>query len=391
METLETSDVGHIGRIPVRNLWLLMLYASELFRHRDRGKVVVEKNPDDIPDLVAEILTWLVERRLRRNLSFGYQPREAVLGRVRGRINLLYTERQQLLERGRVACRFEEFIVDTPRNRYVRAALEKIATIVQRTDLVERCRTLAARLRRMGVGGEKPGRTEISTDQFGRHDTDDQQMVAAAQLAFELALPTEEAGTKHLSLPEREITWVRRLYEKAVAGFYDVVLAGSGWRVSSGKKLDWSIESKTSGIDRVLPSMRTDIILDHYGEGRRIVIDTKFTSILTRGWYREETLRSGYIYQMYAYLRSQEGNGDPLSTHASGLLLHPAIDAMVDESVVIQGHEIRFATVDLGAETGEIRRQLLQMARLSDRRADTPAVLKDREGDQAGLLESNSS
>ena len=205
METLETSDVGHIGRIPVRNLWLLMLYASELFRHRDRGRIAVEENPEDISDLVAEILTRLVERRLRRNLSFGYQPREAVLGRVRGRINLLYTERHQLLDRGRVACQFEEFIVDTPRNRYVRAALEKIATIVKRTDLVERCRTLAARLRRMGVGGEKPNRTEISTDQFGRHDTDDQQMVAAAQLAFELALPTEEAGTKQLSLPEREI------------------------------------------------------------------------------------------------------------------------------------------------------------------------------------------
>ena len=381
METLAAPDVGHIGRIPIQNLWWLLLYASELFRDRGRGKIAVEENPEDISDLVAEILTRLVGRRLRRNLSFGYQPREAVLGRVRGRINLLYTERYQLLDRGRVACQFEEFIVDTPRNRYVRAALEKIATIVQRTDLVERCRTLAARLRRMGVGGEKPSRTEISTDQFGRHDTDDQQMVAAAQLAFELALPTEEAGTQHLSLPDREIKWVRRLYEKAVAGFYDVVLSGSGWRVSPGKKLDWSIESKTSGIDRILPSMRTDIILDHSSARRRIVIDTKFTSILTRGWYREETLRSGYIYQMYAYLRSQEGNGDPLSADAAGLLLHPALDAMVDESVVIQGHEIRFATVDLGAETGEIRRQLLQVVGLSNRRLDTRAVLKDREGD----------
>ena len=46
--------------------------------------------------------------------------------------------------------------------------------------------------------------------------------------------------------------------------------------------------------------------------GRRIVIDTKFTSIVTAGWYREETLRSGYVYQIYAYLRSQVGRGDTL-------------------------------------------------------------------------------
>jgi 5-methylcytosine-specific restriction enzyme subunit McrC len=81
---------------------------------------------------------------------------------------------------------------------------------------------------------------------------------------------------------------------------------------------------------------------------------------VTGGWYREETLRSGYLYQIYAYLRSQEGNGDPLAENASGLLLHPSVGDMVNESVVIQKHRIQFATVDLGATAKEIRRQLIQ-------------------------------
>ena len=93
----------------------------------------------------------------------------------------------------------------------------------------------------------------------------------------------------------------------------------------------------------------------------RIVIDTKFTSIVTSGWYREETLRSGYVYQIYAYLRSQVGRGDVLADCASGLLLHPAIGQMVDETVVIQGHHIRFATVDLTASPADIRAQLFRM------------------------------
>ena len=355
------EEVGHIGGIPVRNLWLLMLYASDLFRHIDNAKVSVEENPDDIPDLVAEILSRQVERRLKRNLSFGYQPREAILGRVRGRINLLYTERHQLLNRGKVACRFDELTVDTPRNRFVRAALEEIAKIIRRETLAHRCRSLAASLRRMGVTGEKPGRAEVSVGRFGRHDADDQQMVSAAHLAFNLALPTEAAGTKHLSLPDREITWIRKLYEKGIAGFYDVVLSGQGWRVDAGKTIGWLIDSKSPGIDKIFPSMRTDIVLDHAGAGRRIVVDTKFNSVVTRGWYREETLRSGYVYQIYAYLRSQEGNGDPLAASASGLLLHPSVGDMVNEAVVIQGHEIRFATVDLGADAKEIRTQLLQV------------------------------
>ena len=81
---------------------------------------------------------------------------------------------------------------------------------------------------------------------------------------------------------------------------------------------------------------------------------------MTSGWYREETLRSGYVYQIYAYLRSQVGRGDALADCASGLLLHPAIGQSVDETVVIQGNPIRFATVDLTASAADIRSQLLR-------------------------------
>lgn len=352
---------GHIGRIPVRNLWLLMLYASDLFRTRGIGKVGLEDSPDELPDLVAEILARAVEQRQRRHLSQGYRSREAVLNRVRGRIDVLKTERHQLLARGLVACRFDELTIDTPRNRFVRAALESICRIVRRQDVAHRCRSLAAGMKAQGVSGIAPSRAEMSVDRFGRNDADDRFMVAAAKLAFDLTLPTESLGLSVLSLPDREVTWVRRLFERAVGGFYDVVLSPHGWLVRCGGTLGWQIEQKTPGIDQILPTMRTDVVLDHAPSGRRIVIDTKFTSIVTAGWYREETLRSGYVYQIYAYLRSQVGRGDDLADSATGVLLHPSVGGMVDETVTIQGQRIRFATVDLAAPSGEIRSQLLRL------------------------------
>ena len=348
-------------RIPVRNIWWLMLYASEL-RHLDEYRLAgAEDNPDDIPDLIAEILTYEVERRLARNLNFGWQRRKAVLNRVRGRIDLRYTESRRLLERGKVACSFDELTIDTPRNRLVRAALVKLAAIVEHRELARRCRSLAARLERLGVKGEKPARTKVSVDTFGRFDAPDRLMVAAAQLAFDLALPNEEFAGSYLRSPSREIGWLRRLFERAVAGFYDVTLSHSGWRIHPGKTIHWPQDNPTPGIESILPSMKTDIVLDHRDSGRRIVIDTKFTAVLTSWQHRNESLRSGYIYQIYAYLRSQEGDGDPLSANACGLLLHPAVGESVDEAVVIQGHSIRFATVDLGAAANEIRRQLLAL------------------------------
>ncbi len=363
MTTAQESDtLGYIGEIPVKNLWLLMLYASQLFRQiNDLQKRDFEDNPDEIPDLVAEILARAVERRLRRNLSFGYQPKQAILSRVRGRIDHIHTERRQLLHRGLVACRFEELTVDTPRNRYVRAALEKSAKMVRRVDLSRRCRALATSLVRMGVSGEHLIRHDSSVNLTGRMDIADRQMLAAAQLAFDLALPTETAGPRNLSSPSREPQWVRKLFEKAIAGFYDVTLPQRRWRVHPGQQINWPKGTATERIDDILPLMLTDIVIDDVVLDHRIIIDTKFTSILKPGNYRAQTLASGHIYQIYAYLRSQEGLGDPLAEKASGILLYPAVKCLVDESVDIQDHNIRFATVNLDATPGEIRHRLLEL------------------------------
>ena len=352
---------GYIGRIPVRNLWVLMLYASDLFRTGGTGRVGLEESPDDLPDLVAEILAHAVETRQRHRLSSGYVARAAIINRVRGRIDILKTERHQLLARGLIACRYDELTINTPRNRLVCSALERISRII-RGNLARRCRALANGMRMAGVSGSMPTRAEMSTEHFGRNDADDCIMVNAANLALELTLPTESAGTQLLAAPDREAAWVRKLFERAIGGFYEVTLKPKGWRVKCGGMLRWQASQKTPGIDAIFPSMKTDIVLDHVPTNRRIVIDTKFTSIVTHGWKRDETLRSGYIFQMYAYLRSQVGAGDFLADRASGLLLHPSISEMVDEEVSIQGHTIRFATVDLTATPTEIRMQLLRLS-----------------------------
>ena len=366
-----TAPVGTIGRIPVRNIWLLMLYASDLYRELPKARrVAVEDVPDDLPNLVAEMLAHAVERRLRRNLSFGYRRRRADLNRVRGRIDLLRTERRQLLKRDRVACSFDELTVDTPRNRFVRAALDLLVGIVSDRNLAHRCRAASMSMERAGVTADlslERRRPRMSISHLGRLDADDRKMLAAARLAFDLALPTEDIGTSHLASPDRDERWARRLFERAVGGFYAVVLSHQGWQLYPGKWIKWPVEQGSPGIDAVLPSMQTDIVLerrthdDQPSVGNRIVIDTKFTSIVKSGQYDTQTLSSGYIYQMYAYLRSQERDDDPRSLDSTGVLLHPAIECGFDESAKIQGHEIRFATVNLAADTQTIRSQLLRI------------------------------
>ena len=366
------ESVATVGKIPVRNLWLLMLYASRLYRALPSSRrFAAEENPDEIPDVVAEILTRAVERRLRRNLSSEFDRREADLTRVRGRINVLRTERHHLLQQGRIACSFDELTTDTPRNRYVRAALNHLNRTVNRIELRRRCRIIASALERAGVGTGSPGAAGRGVGQSpvaaGRSNAEDRQMLAAAELAFNLRLPTEDPGQSRLPAPARDERWARMLFEAAVGGFYDTVLSPQGWTVRTGSVMNWQIESPTSGISLILPRMETDIVLESpvladEPARSRLVIDTKFTSIVGTGQYGNPTLRSGYIYQIYAYLRSQERQADPPSLTACGLLLHPSVGEEVDESATIQGHRIRFATVDLAADSKSIRSRLLVLA-----------------------------
>jgi 5-methylcytosine-specific restriction enzyme subunit McrC len=369
VQPTSAATEGFIGRIPVRSLWLLMLYASDLFRIAGIGNVKLDERPDNLLDLIGEILAHAVERRQRRRLNFGYRTRYAALSRVRGRIDPLRTESHQLTARGMIGCRFDDLTIDTPRNRFVRAALETVAPRVN-TALAHRCRMLARSMAALGVSGRPPSHTEMSAERFGRHDADDRYMVAAAKLAFDLVLPSEAAGANLLPLPNREEIWVRKLFERAVAGFYAVVLSPQGWQVRPGVPLHWPTDRTTAGIGRLLPSMRTDVILDDPASRRRIVVDTKFTAIVTSGWHRDSTLKSGQIYQIYAYLRPQVGSRDRMSNTASGLLLYPALGEMIDETAVIQGHAIRFATVDLTASAAGIRSQLLQVCEPSLQRGN---------------------
>ena len=146
-----------------------------------------------------------------------------------------------------------------------------------------------------------------------------------------------------------------------MAGLYEVNLRPQGWKVRAGKKLDWQVEDPSNGITEILPSMTTDIELE--SDQQHIVIDTKFNSVVAKGWYKDKTLRSGYLYQMYAYLRSQERSNNPKSLNSTGILLHPCISQPLDEQATIQGHTIRYVTVDLTDSAKNIQKALLSINR----------------------------
>lgn len=344
--------------IPIRNIWVLMLYASDLYQLPKVGNSGVEDRPDDIPELIAEILCDSVEKRLRLNLTASFRTERSNLDRVRGRIMILETTRKRMLDRGKVACEFEALSIDTARNRYVLTALEKCLRKLRDPKLSSRCRKSISALRSLGVANIRPSDSTMSLERFTRNDYNDRLMLSASKFAHDMTIPNENMGKIKLNRPGHDERWFRALFEKAVSGFYRVAATPLGWKVQPGKWLKWQVEEKSDRIEELMPNMKTDIFLEHRHKQRRIVIDTKFNEILVPGQYRADTFRSRYIYQIYAYVQSQSPVDTLEKYDTNGILLHPATGEDLDECVRIQGNTYRFATVDLAGNTGSIKSRL---------------------------------
>jgi 5-methylcytosine-specific restriction enzyme subunit McrC len=355
--------ISHAG-IPIRNLWMLLMYASELAAFGNRFDGQADESAD-LPELLGRLLIWVVERRLRQNLSRTYEPKVAVLNRVRGRIDWLRTEAGQHLNRGEVVCRFEDLTCDTPRNRLVRVALEQMGALISNRVVSRTCRSLARQLDEQGVSDLRPSRAELARDQIARHDAGDRLMVKVAELALDLVLPSEIGGDGRLTRLERDEGLLRQIFEKAVAGFYRHELHGQdGWVVSRQRALTWAVTDQSAGLSAWLPGMYADAVLQWSGAGaaRRIVIETKFADTLATNAYGKEVFKSDHLYQLYAYLQTQAGQGVAMADAAEGILLYPVVNRAIDEWAVIQGHRIRLATVDLAGSTVNIRGRLLELA-----------------------------
>ncbi len=347
--------------IPVRSLWLLLIYASDLLaqlRSEEREAILAGERDNDLIDAIAEVLVVEVERRLRRELTVQYRPRRADLTRVRGRIDHLRTTTRRLSDQGRIACRFDELSVDSARNRFIAHTLLFAATAIIRTELAQRCRAAAFRMHRLGVSASTPSRAELSIDRLGHHDVADRRMLDAAHLLRDMAVPAHEAGPVDLPALRDDVGAHRKLFEAAVRGFFRYTLSSLGWDVQA-RILRWTPPKHSE--PRFLPVMKTDVTLDHPATGRRVIVETKFTDALVDR-DGKTTIATEYLYQLYAYLASQTGRGDDTLDAAEGVLLFVKTEDrdVFDGEVIIQGHHIRFLSVDLAGSPADIRARLMQ-------------------------------
>jgi 5-methylcytosine-specific restriction enzyme subunit McrC len=346
--------------IPIRNIWYMLLYAWGEVDAVKRWHGEVEAAPS-LDALFAEILARLVSQRLRIGLGRGYALKEQTIRGLRGRIDFAASLKRLDFQRSAAHCRFYDFTCDIPRNRLVRAVLARLAAAGQFGPDAKQEQALRQRLRRLvcdlnEVSLIEPRLETIARETLGREDHDYRLMLAICEVLLRREMPTESEGHVAKVGLDRDTLTVHKVFERFVANLLRVRL--DGWEITEQKPLIWhAVETS-----RYLPQMRVDVLLRNKGTGRLIVLDTKCTPrSLVVGPYGSETFASSHLYQIYSYLRSQEGQS-AAHQKAEGVLLYPMVHVSLAERVVLQGHPIRFETVDLTRPWPDIETRVVQAA-----------------------------
>lgn len=346
--------------IPIRNIWLLILYASEVYKTSEAHFADIEENPDDLYGIILELLCKQLDQSISKGLSRGYIQKNENLTRVRGSIDFLKTESVMLMQRGKVNCSYDELTFNIPRHQYVLMTLQNALFLNEIDKFKGRILQNINILEGLGIKNPQDLTYDLYSDRFGHFDYSEKSLIQTCQLLNELQIPATHKGNYLLpALAEMSEEWLRKLFEKAVYGFYLHNLPCCLWEVSHNKKLKWKFEEEHVSSE-MMPSMEVDIILKNKQTHNAMIIDTKFNEILVRNRFGNEKFRNGYIYQIYTYLRSQEQAGRPIFQR--GVLLHPSVGYEISNKAKIQGYSIEFQTIDLTATAKKIKARLIELA-----------------------------
>ncbi len=349
------TDTG----IPVRNVWHMLLYAWEMVHLQQRWNAAAEQAPS-LDALLATVLTDLIQHRLRIGLARDYRTNCDEIPGVRGRVDFNESLKRTSFQHGRAFCRYQIYSGNVTKNQIVRSTLARLVQTGNFGSHKKKADELRLRLRRVvwemdGIDIIELKPSSVRREQLQRHDADYRLMLAICHLILSRFMPTESIGAAGAPSTDREAYRLFDIYEKFVARFFRLRL--KGWIVRQQAVLYWPAKEPS----QLLPAMKPDLVLKHKATGELIVLDTKFTAkLFSSSQHGSKHFSRDHLFQIYAYLKSQE-HQSPQHGTASGVLLYPTVMNPVHESVTIQNHAIHWETVDLAQPWEQIESELLDI------------------------------
>ncbi len=340
--------------IPIANVYYLLCYAWKHVEEAGERRLHELEGLSETHHLLGKVLAEGTFRLIRKGLDRGYREVREELPGIRGKLLISETAKRALRARSRTLCEFEQLSHDVLHNRILRSTLGALLQLPD-VDKDVRADVKIAYQKLEGVSPVRLHRRLFRQVQLDRNRRFYRFLMFVCRLIHEQLFVEEKSGRVQFFDFRKDEARMSKLFEDFVAEFYR--REQGTFRVGHGKKIQWHDEGTTQEQRRMIPDMKSDVLLESKDRKRRIILDCKYYKEAFSRHHETRKLRSGHLYQLLAYLRNREATR-PGPRH-EGILLYPVVHQPIQVDVCLEGFPIRARGIDLGRHWKRIHDDML--------------------------------
>ena len=344
------------SKIPVENIYYLLCYA---WGRLDEGELTMvdSESCDTLQDLFAKVLISGTQRLVKQGFHRGYIEEVEETSSLRGRIAFSPSVRAMSWSKGRMVCEYTELSYDTIPNRILKTTLrnllytegvgwthkDQIAGLLHKLHEVSPIRITSKLFRRI---------------QYHQNLRFYRFLMNVCEFVHESLLPKEGSGESHFQDFIRDDRKMAYVFEDFIRNFYE--RERPDYHVGR-QRFKWQGLEGDDAAKALMPQMETDV--EFKKDDQLTILDCKYYKEAFTSNRDVEKMRSGHLYQLYAYVKNRALHD--VNTQVSGALLYPDVGESFCHQFKLQGHEMTVANINLNQPWQQIHDALKAMPFIS--------------------------
>ena len=333
--------------IYIKNIYYMLSYAFRVLNEKEYRKIEAESF-ENAAELLSEILILGVQKQIKQGLVKDYIDVTEDISSPKGKINITESINDLSFIKGKLNCTYDEFSL----NCYLNQILKSTMNLLVRSDISRKrkknLKNLLMYFREVDLIDIKSINWKI---RFDRNNQTYKMLVNICYLVINGLIHSEASGdVKVMEFLDDQL--MSTLYEKFLLNYFR---KEHPYLLAHAPQIDWQIDS---GVDFLLPKMKTDVTLEC--GGRILIIDAKFYSQNISENYGKSIHHTSNLYQIFTYVKNKALELEGIDVEVSGMLLYARTNESIqpDSDYVMSGNMISVKTLDLNQEFNVIKEQL---------------------------------
>lgn len=330
----------------------MLSYAFKVLNEKSYKKIEVE-NFENISELLSEILAIGVAKQIKQGLVKDYIEVSETTSSIKGKINITDSINEQSFIKGQLNCTYDEFSLNCNLNQILKSTMN----LLIKSDISRKQKKKLKNLLRYFQEVDLIEVSKINWKiRFDRNNQTYKMLINICYLVINGLIHSEKVGDKKL-MEFFDDQLMSSLYEKFLLNYFKKEHPEVK---THAPQIDWQIDS---GIDFLLPKMKTDVTLEN--DDKILIIDAKFYSQNISENYGKNIHHSDNLYQIFTYVKNKQVELWGNDIEVSGMLLYAMTNYKIqpDSDYVMSGNKISVKTLDLNREFYEIKKQLDKIVR----------------------------